>query len=418
MLERLSFLWFALCVGVMAVGPRDASAAFPAQSQTFYCISGTCTPSMAQTCTEYDAAVANISNAAHNPATGRCEYDIFGSRGGTDYSQYQGPLSCPDNARLSGAQCNCNSGYQQQGSTCVRQQTEQELLCESLNGLDTYITGGAGLSPGGTSCNPTGCALTVADTIIKVTTKTGQTIVEGAATFNGATCQYSAESGAQEDTCPNGTKGTVNGVEVCAAYDPNLNTIESTKKSEETVQEGSDTTQTTKQSVTRCTNGSCNTTTTTTTVRNGTPTTKTETKTEPQADFCKDNPRAAQCSQQGTFAGSCGSFACTGDAVQCAQARAASELLCAADKLPPGVSDVAASVLGQDMPDGLFINGPSLQAPTAVTGSCTLTDLEVPLIFDYALPVRFSGFCQYMDTIRMVIGVFGALAFALIVFRS
>jgi len=32
--------------------------------------------------------------------------------------------------------------------------------------------------------------------------------------------------------------------------------------------------------------------------------------------------------------------------------------------------------------------------------------------------VKWSGFCQYMDTIRAVIGVFGALAFALIVFRN
>jgi len=439
--DWLSFLLFAAAAAFFGVGSGNAHAAI--SPTPGYCNGdipylakcGTGAPAYPSVAAVCSAAVPlfNQANAGSgvtysvaqvitNPATGfGCRFS--NSQGFTypqygQYFVYQQGSACPANSTLSGGTCVCNSGYTEEAGACVVQKSEQELLCESLNGTETYITGGAGLTPGGSSCNATGCAVTVADTIIKVTDRTGKTSVEGAGTFTGATCQYTAETGNTEDTCPGGSVGEVNGVQVCAKYDPNLNTIESTSKSESTTQEGSNTTQESKTTSTICTNGSCTTTTNTTTNVNGTPSTKTQTKTESQADFCKENPRAPQCAEAGKFGGQCGSFTCTGDAVQCAQAKAASDLACSVDKLPPGVADAAAEVLGEGMPEGLFINGSSLQPPTAVTGSCTLVDQEIPLIFEQSLTVKWSTFCQYMDTIRAAIGVFGALAFALIVFRS
>lgn len=46
------------------------------------------------------------------------------------------------------------------------------------------------------------------------------------------------------------------------------------------------------------------------------------------SSFCKENPQASMCGEQGGFTGSCGQFTCSGDAVQCAQAREVAELRC------------------------------------------------------------------------------------------
>lgn len=94
------------------------------------------------------------------------------------------------------------------------------------------------------------------------------------------------------------------------------------------------TTTTSETSTTKCENGNCTTTTTKTTSgtnSDGTPkpeTTETTRTEQPQTDFCKANPAAPGC--QGTEAdtsswgGSCADgFQCSGDAVQCATARAA-----------------------------------------------------------------------------------------------
>lgn len=137
---------------------------------------------------------------------------------------------------------------------------------------------------------------TFAGTLIRITDRQGVTVTEGAATFTGATCTYSAETGSADDTCPQGYQGEVNGVQTCVPYDPKLNTIETQGGTESEVTEGGDTTNTSTSSSTVCNNGSCSTTTTTTTVVNGgTPSTRTETRTEPQSDFCRDNPRSPQC---------------------------------------------------------------------------------------------------------------------------
>lgn len=139
---------------------------------------------------------------------------------------------------------------------------------------------------------------------------------------------------------------------------------------------------------------------------------------KPKETFCTENPKSPLC-VEGSFGGDCSAkFVCNGDPVQCAQARAVNESSCKMDNLPDGVSESAASVLGDEIPSGLFINGPSLIAPTAVTGSCGLRDFSVAGMFGSTLNVPMSQFCTYMNTLRAMIGVLGALAFALIVFKN
>lgn len=327
--------------------------------------------------------------------------------------------SCPGGGTLSGVSCVCPSGQTDTGTACVDQQAE---LCNALAGTETYASAPGSISPGASSCNATGCMTTFADTLIRIKDKQGVTVTEGAAKFTGATCTFSPETGSTEDTCPQGFQGDVNGVQTCVKYDPKLNTIETTGKSEKETTEGGNSTQQSISSTTSCSNGSCNTTTTTTTVVNGgTPTTKTETKTEPQSDFCRDNPRSPQCSEDGTFSGACDSPAvCTGDAVQCAQAVAAHKLQCSSVALPSAVSDAAGSVVGGEIPDGFFIDGPSLTPPEAMpaAGACPLVDQEIPWLGEHTLTFSISRFCPHMETIRAFLSVFGALAFALIVFRG
>jgi hypothetical protein len=78
--------------------------------------------------------------------------------------------------------------------------------------------------------------------------------------------------------------------------------------------------------------GSCTTTvTTTTTVNGGAPTTSTKTTTEGKGQFCAGNPGSKECGDGdgSSFGGSCqASFVCTGDAVQCATAKAVNDQLC------------------------------------------------------------------------------------------
>lgn len=150
----------------------------------------------------------------------------------------------------------------------------------------------------------------------------------------------------EEEKCPSGYTGTVNGVEVCVNKVPDSGFEPGSD--ETTVDDGENTTTTRTNTETNCQNGRCTTTTTvTTTVTNNatgaTTTTSTNTSTtQSQESFCKANPKAKLCGGSGlpnvdgggsggggngeedpsSFTGACaGGFQCKGDAIQCAIAR-------------------------------------------------------------------------------------------------
>lgn len=336
-------------------------------------------------------------------------------------------LSCPANSTVISGSCTCTSPYVQNGTNngCIAPPTEQELLCAGLSGTETYASAPGNIAPGASSCNASGCMTTFANTIIRVKSPEGQYVTEGAATFTGATCTYSESSGNTQDTCPGGSQGEVNGVTVCVPYDPSSNTIESVNGSDSTETDGTDTTTTTSTSSTTCTNGSCTTTTNTTTNVNGTPTTKTTTTNEPQSEFCTKNPKAPQCSTSGSFTGSCNaSFACTGDAVLCATAKAANEQLC---KLKDVFEmDAETSALAQAVINGTYVTHPK-DAP--VVNELGLFDETNP--FNAACPgdvafsvagvstsIPLSQFCTQLQMMGNLLVAFTLLSATMFVIRG
>lgn len=294
----------------------------PTPGQTEYTFGyGVFNTSKAAACTGRDAVDDSIYGAAYDPGRDDCCYTLSwgapGCAGG--WSSRNSPPTCPANSTLSGSFCVCNSGYNQEGQTCVN---PQESVCAALSGQSIYVQVPGRVLPGATVCGNTGCLMTVSGTVI-IGKQNGNTVTEGDAAFAGGTCNPndSPAPAAQPDDCPNGASGQVNGVTVCVPYN-GQNDVESIKTEQQESSDsesGQEQKNTTKQTV--CTGNTCTTTTTTTTVVNGgTPRTTTSEKTEAKDDFCTANPKSPQCSSS-SFAGSCGSFSCSGDAVQCAIAR-------------------------------------------------------------------------------------------------
>ena len=85
--------------------------------------------------------------------------------------------------------------------------------------------------------------------------------------------------------------------------------------------------------------------------------------------------------------------------------------------LPGEVSSVTQSLMNFDMAT-LHEAGPSLTGPSQVSGTCSVSDFSVSMPFGQSMTVRLSQVCTFIDTIRAVIGVMGALAFAVIVFKQ
>lgn len=275
----------------------------------------------AQACQDARRLFTSGSNLVTSVSGTNCNFSYTRTDGGTQAGTLvpatrQGSI-CPANSTLAGSVCSCNSGYAQSGNQCVDAQT---AICEGLVGQTLYVQVPGRALPGSTVCGSTGCQMTVSGTVI-IGKQAGATVTEGDATFSGGPCTADPQTQAAPDTCPNGQPGQVNGVNVCVPYS-DQNTLESIKEESEEKNDsesGQEQKTTTKQTI--CNGNSCTTTTTTTTVTNGgAPKTTTTEKTEAKDDFCTANPKSPQCSSS-SFSGSCGSFTCAGDAVQCAIAR-------------------------------------------------------------------------------------------------
>lgn len=158
--------------------------------------------------------------------------------------------------------------------------------------------------------------------------------------------------------------------------------------------------------------------TTTSTTKNPDGTTTTGQTSEDVDQFCTRNPRSPICIES-SYSGNCEAPpTCTGDAVQCAQVKLLQEQKCALEKIPDGVQAAFDDLKSDSWLADLHITGPALTPPTAVTGQCALSDFQVSMIFGQSWSVPLSRFCVYMDAIRAMIGVLGALAFAVIVFKN
>lgn len=242
--------------------------------------------------------------------------------------------------------------------------------------------------------------------------------------------------------------GTVNGktVTVCGAPSKTSGTqTETTTNSSSTTtnNNGTQTTSTTntgdsKTTKTTCENGTCTTTTTSSSssgggsgTSGGSSSSGTQTKTESQESFCKANPQALVCKQQdeSSFGGSCGAFSCSGDAVQCAQARAAHDLLCEVK-----LSDTDPNVMaGKAAASGVLVPGdhPGANGQTqafalssmldstplfGTSGDC-IADKTVPML-GQTLTLPFSRMCGALELLGNAFLAACFLAAGMIVFRT
>lgn len=264
------------------------------------------------------------------------------------YSVTSGPGACPANSTKVGSVCNCNSGFSQSGSSCVVPDVNNCPAAGTSAGRwsHPYTTGVSdpyaicdGATPSGA---PDGSLCVV---VIRGDIAVGagsDRVVYGDATYTGgksSSCNGdggtssspgsgNSPSPVQGEPAPTPCKagyapGSVNGITSCypAGASGKPVTTVSTGSSASSVDGNSPTSSGISTSVT-CQLGNCTSTTSSTVIDgSGVSSTTVTTKTESEADFCKSNPRAAQCVTS-AWGGSCStSFTCDGDAVMCAITR-------------------------------------------------------------------------------------------------
>lgn len=272
-------------------------------------------------------------------------------------------LSCPVNSSEYSGQCQCDSGFIEENNQCIPEPEKDpcEMLEPACAGSQNFsvnfqlggkkagvsfvcmnplVIGDDGSFPGCTR----GCLGIVGGFTSAFQSDGGEWVTQGTAKFTGSTCdpsvindlnsdsdpEYEPEDNPTltdkpDETCPNGFKGTVNGVSVCLPPKASEGLLEKEEK------DNGDGTKTEKQTKVKCENGVCEIITTTitkdtasnTVVGNSSATTTVE-----QGRFCAQNPTAAACKNEsgeeggGSFSGSCqAGFTCDGDAVMCAIAK-------------------------------------------------------------------------------------------------
>lgn len=266
----------------------------------------------------------------------------------------------------------------------------------------------------------------------------GEWVTQGTAKFTGSTCdpsvindlnsdsdpEYEPEDNPAltekpDETCPNGFKGTVNGVSVCLPPKASEGLLEKEEK------DNGDGTKTEKQTKVKCENGLCEITTTTitkdtasnTVVGNSSATTTVE-----QGRFCAQNPTAAACKNGdesgGSFSGSCqAGFTCDGDAVMCAIAKEQHTRACqlfkedtpegqlyAAEKGKEGIQRGEGSDMGTiDLGGG---SGSLIKTDSLIgEGSC-VQDLQFQFMGE-PVTIPLSSLCPYLAMLGNILVAVG-----------
>lgn len=254
--------------------------------------------------------------------------------------------ACPANSiPAGGSNCACAAGFVENntpdGERCIspdQQKCQQNQISWNLLGVNRDVQV-AGNQRDGEFCMPLpdmtpgkGCVMKFEwETSFDKGPDAGGWVSEGkgATPDSAEVCSTGEGDDMEKDTCKNGDKGTVNGVEVCVPRDPNKPTeTKDGTKTTKTDPDGTKTETETKKE-TKCDGDKCTTTTTTTTTvtaPDGTKTTTTDTEEKEQGKggFCEENPKSKVCGdgQESNFSGSCDrGFTCEGDAIQCAMAK-------------------------------------------------------------------------------------------------
>lgn len=367
--------------------------------------------------------------------------------------------SCPENSTKIGSYtCTCNAGFHHQDGQCIGEPEPEPDPCEMLESacagsqnhsvnfqlggkktgvsfvcMNPVVIGDDGSFPGCTR----GCLGIVGGFTSAFQSDGGEWVTQGTAKFTGSTCDPSVindlNSGSDpeyepednpaltekpDETCPNGFKGTVNGVSVCLPPKASEGLLEKEEK------DNGDGTKTEKQTKVKCENGLCEITTTTitkdtasnTVVGNSSATTTVE-----QGRFCAQNPTAAACKNEeggGSFSGSCqAGFTCDGDAVMCAIAKEQHTRACqlfkedtaegqlyAAEKGKEGIQRGEGSDMGTiDLGGG---SGSLIKTDSLIgEGSC-VQDLQFQFMGE-PVTIPLSSLCPYLAMLGNILVAVG-----------
>lgn len=204
-----------------------------------------------------------------------------------------------------------------------------------IAGTDQYTGTWAMSSTGGQAC-VNGCFYKTNQTVCGGPSGANQSCVGTVVTNTGSKCSTTENkdlpnscSGVASAYCclqQGKNYGMVNGTAVCTApSSSNPVTKTSTKTETKTNSDGTKSvTETTISTTDKGDSGVTNSTGSKTTGYNasgtatGTTDNGTTTTDESKQDFCKENPNDETCKEKSSFSGSCGAFACEGDAIQCA----------------------------------------------------------------------------------------------------
>lgn len=388
--------------------------------------------------------ISSVTFAQSTPSSGLCS----GGFGQASIGPY-GSASCPTNSTLVSGSCICNSGFKEQGDSCV-----PDNGCPDPG----HVEGGSGDIYETTSKYPSnavclnGCKWSAGGLTPSVCAN-GKCYYWGPMTASGDTCTGDggapSTSDPEPDPVPPGDAqcvasgkcpGTVNGTKVCVPCSQKEGT---TSESGSTSSESTDSTgapsgssgitSTQKETTANCSGGSCNvTTTTTTTAPDGSTTTTTETESKSQDAFCQLNPSHVVCKgeKEGTWGGACaGGFQCTGDAVQCAQAQAAWKAACFLDvgesdsDVVKGRQAMAAdqsalrAQLGVDGAGESFTLSSLINTdPLFAAGGGCPADQQITLL-GQSMTLSLSQWCSLLQTAGTILQAAAFLAAALIVFR-
>lgn len=361
--------------------------------------------------------------------------------------------SCPANSSISGSQCICASGYVESGNSCIPEPDRDpcELLsgaCEAYGGKrQSWVK--PGRSAGAWTCRRAtaiggfdmfpGCQMGCLGENVGMDTSmqddSGNWFASGQAKMTGGTCDPAVienlnksedpdydqnlepePSNEPDPTCPNGFKGSVNGVSVCLPPKASSGITEMEEK------DNGDGTKTNTKTQVKCENGKCEvtkTSTTTNTQTNTTVSSSSTTTTVDKAAYCANNSTAGVCKNEqgeeegnGKFGGSCDAgFTCEGDAVQCAIAKEQHRRMCQLfdDKAPQlQLYDREKGKEGvQRGEEGEVIDLPGRISTDSLigAGSC-MADIQVQFM-DRPLTVKLSSLCPYLEMLGNILVAVG-----------
>lgn len=215
--------------------------------------------------------------------------------------------------------------------------------------------------------------------------------------------------------------GTINGTVVCMSQGSTGSQNVTNKppvSTSTTSSGGNNTTTSSSTTYTVNNNGTVTSTTTTTTIVNGgTPQVTTEQETKPKENFCNENPELRIC-KEGTFAGSCGSYQCDGDAATCALAKKVHQDRC------DDLQENAQSTLGNQIFSGndpeannnpaspanrdTIELGGSINENSEFAGGCPQDKLVT--VMGHVITIPFSNMCSILEILGSIVLAFSFVA--------